>query len=61
MGAISICNIAEATKDCVLACFFLLSVPLFKDANAALGINIKSFFSLSSLRSMNQRLEADEG
>jgi hypothetical protein len=40
--------------------FFSLAWPLFKDANAALGINIKNFFSVSSLREMNKKLEVDD-
>jgi len=41
--------------------FFSLAWPLFKDTNSALGINIKSFLKVSSLREMNRKPEPDDG
>jgi hypothetical protein len=41
--------------------FFSLAWPLFKDTNSALGINVKSFLKVSSLREMNREPEPDDG
>lgn len=41
--------------------FFSLAWPLFKDANAALGIDIRKFLKVSSLRELREAVEPKDG